>query len=96
VPEQILYNPRSDSLVVMTLSQAENALRFDEKGDLKETADKCANSRRRVLTDAQAKSLARVALRIRRVFGTKPQDIEWGIIGGRIYIVQSRPYILKN
>ncbi|MCV5111586.1 hypothetical protein OFM52_30500, partial [Escherichia coli] len=29
VPEQILYNPRSDSLVVMTLSQAENALRFD-------------------------------------------------------------------
>ncbi|MCV4608027.1 hypothetical protein OFB74_34520, partial [Escherichia coli] len=54
VPEQILYNPRSDSLVVMTLSQAENALRFDEKGDLKETADKCANSRRRVLTDAQA------------------------------------------
>jgi hypothetical protein len=96
VPEQILFNPRSNSLVVMTLSQAENALRFDENGDLKETADKCANSRRRVLTDQQARELARIALQIRRVFGSKPQDIEWGILGGRIYIVQSRPYILRN
>lgn len=96
VPEQILFNPRSNSLVVMTLSQAENALRFDENGDLKETADKCANSRRRVLTDQQARQLAQIALRIRRVFGSKPQDIEWGILGGRIYIVQSRPYIMRN
>jgi len=96
VPEQILFSPRSNSLTVMTLSQVENALRFDENGDLKETSDKCANSRRRVLTDAQARELARIALRIRRVFGSKPQDIEWGILGGRVYIVQSRPYIQRN
>jgi pyruvate,water dikinase len=94
IPEQILFNPRSNSVVVMTLSQQENALAFDEAGDLKETADKCAGAKKRVLTDLQARALARTAIAIRRAFGgKKEQDIEWGIMRGRIYIVQARPYI---
>ncbi|HEX6280378.1 MAG TPA: PEP/pyruvate-binding domain-containing protein, partial [Pyrinomonadaceae bacterium] len=93
LPEQILFNPKSNSVVVMTLSQQENALAFDEAGDLKSTTDKCANARKRVLTDLQARSLARTATRIRSVFGKEPQDIEWGILNGRVYIVQARPYI---
>jgi hypothetical protein len=97
IPEQILYNPKSNSVVVMTLSQQENALAFDPKGDLRETADRCASAKKRVLTDLQARSLARAAINIRRVFGGRvAQDIEWGIIGNRIYIVQSRPYIDKK
>lgn len=96
LPEQILFNPRSNSVIVMTLSQQESALAFDENGDLKETADKCANVRKRVLSDLQARTLAKTAIRIRGVFGKTPQDIEWGIMNGRIYIVQSRPYIDKN
>ena len=97
IPEQILFNPRSNSVVVMTLSQQENALEFDENGDLKETTDKCANAQKRVLTDLQARSLARSAVAIKRAFGgTREQDIEWGILNGRIYIVQARPYIEKQ
>ncbi len=96
LPEQILFNPRSNSVIVMTLSQQENALAFDENGDLKETADKCANAQKRVLSDLQARSLAKTAIRIRGVFGKQPQDIEWGILNGRLYIVQARPYIDKN
>jgi hypothetical protein len=98
IPEQILFNPRSNSVVVMTLSQQENALAFDEKGDLKETVDKCAAGvKKRVLTDIQARSLARAAINIRTAFGgKKEQDIEWGMIGNRIYVVQSRPYIDKK
>jgi phosphoenolpyruvate synthase/pyruvate phosphate dikinase len=80
----------------MTLSQQENALAFDENGDLKETADKCANAQKRVLSDLQARSLAKTAIRIRGVFGKQPLDIEWGILNGRLYIVQARPYIDKN
>lgn len=95
IPEQILFNPKSNSVVVMTLSQQENALEFDPKGDLTETTDKCAaGSRKRVLTDLQARSLATAAMRIRTAFGgKKEQDIEWGILNGRIYVVQARPYI---
>lgn len=98
VPEQILFNPKSNSVVVMTLSQQENALAFDENGDLKTTADKCAaTATKRVLNDAHARSLARAAISIRSAFGgRKEQDIEWGLIGNRIYVVQSRPYIDKK
>ena len=96
LPEQILFNPQSNSIVVMTLSQQESALAFDEDGDLRETSDKCANAQKRVLTDLQARALAKTAMNIKRAFGGKhEQDIEWGIMNGRIYIVQSRPYIDK-
>ena len=94
IPEQILFNPKSNSVAVMTLSQQENALKFDAAGDLKETADKCADAQNRVLTDMQARSLAKTAINIRRVFGGEnEQDIEWGIMNGRVYVVQARPYI---
>jgi phosphoenolpyruvate synthase/pyruvate phosphate dikinase len=98
VPEQVLYNPKSNSVVVMTLSQQKGALRFDENGDLKETTDVCAATKsKRVLSDIQSRSLAKAAIAIRTAFGgKKDQDIEWGLIGNRIYIVQSRPYIDKK
>ncbi len=98
MPEQILINPKSNAVIVMTLSDIKNSLRFDEKGDLKETNDNCANPKtKRILNDGQARSLAKTALNIRKVFGdAAPQDIEWGIINGKIYIVQSRPYIEKK
>lgn len=94
IPEQILFNPKSNSVILMTLSQQENSLTFDENGDLRETPDKCANPQsQRILTDAQVRMLAKTAITIRRVFGSrKEQDIEWGIMNGRIYIVQARPY----
>ncbi len=96
IPEQVLFNPKSNSVIVMTLSQQENALRFDDNGDLIETPDQCANADGRVLTDRQSRDLAKIALNIRRVFGNKKeQDIEWGILNGRIYVVQARPYIEK-
>ncbi len=96
LPEQILFNPKSNSVIVMTLSNQQNALAFDDSGDLKETADKCAGPRDRILSDQQARTLAQTATRIERAFGGKTQDIEWGILAGRIYIVQSRPYIDKK
>lgn len=96
LPEQILFNPKSNSVIVMTLSDQVNSLAFDVAGDLKETADKCANTQKRVLTDLQARNLAKTAINIRRVFGKKEQDIEWGIMNGRVYIVQARPYIDKK
>jgi len=96
IPEQLLFNPRSNSVVLMTLSDQKNALAFDEAGDLRVTTDKCANPEGRVLNDAQARALATTAKRIENVFGKGPQDIEWGMIAGRIYIVQARPYLDKN
>ncbi|HJS50540.1 MAG TPA: PEP/pyruvate-binding domain-containing protein [Pyrinomonadaceae bacterium] len=96
IPEQLLFSQTSNSVAVMTLSDQKNALAFDQAGDLRVTTDKCADRSGRVLNDIQARSLAAAATRIQSVFGRKPQDIEWGIMAGRIYIVQARPYIDKN
>ncbi|MGI8883123.1 MAG: PEP/pyruvate-binding domain-containing protein, partial [Pyrinomonadaceae bacterium] len=97
IPEQIMFNPKSNSVILMTISQQQNSLVFDEGGGLIEKTDQCANTQsKRILTDLQARSLAKIALNIRRVFGgKKEQDIEWGIMNGRIYVVQARPYIEK-
>ncbi len=94
IPEQILLNPKSNSVIVMTLSQQESSLKFDDNGDLKETPDKCSSKQnQRILTDLQARALSKAALNIKRIFGNKrEQDIEWGILNGIIYIVQARPY----
>lgn len=98
IPEQVLFNFDSNSVIVKTLSQQENALEFDTKtGDLKTTTDKCANAQKRVLSDPEVRSLARTAEGIKKAFGgEKDQDIEWGIMNGRLYIVQARPYIDKK
>lgn len=98
LPEQVLFNPRSNSVIVMTLSQVENALVFDDKGGLKTRNDKCANKNtRRILTDAQVRSISKAAIRIRTIFGgKKEQDIEWGLVGAQLYVVQARPYIEKK
>ncbi|MEO6588470.1 MAG: PEP/pyruvate-binding domain-containing protein [Pyrinomonadaceae bacterium] len=93
IPEQILINPRSNSVIVMTLSQQESSLKFDDNGDLVETPDKCSNRQNRILTNLQARALSRAALSIKRAFGNKrEQDIEWGILNGVVYVVQARPY----
>jgi pyruvate,water dikinase len=44
----------------------------------------------RLLSDDTLSELARVATRISRHFG-QPQDIEWALSGGRLYVVQARP-----
>jgi len=44
----------------------------------------------RVLTDEQILEVARLGLRVEDHYG-KPQDTEWAIADGRVYLVQSRP-----
>jgi pyruvate,water dikinase len=42
------------------------------------------------LTDEQALEVARIATRIEAHCGS-PQDVEWGIAGGQLYLLQTRP-----
>ena len=44
----------------------------------------------RVLTDDELRHLVDLGNKIERHFGC-PQDIEWGVEGGKIYLLQSRP-----
>jgi rifampicin phosphotransferase len=93
VPEQVLYNPKSNAVQILTLSQQNSVLKFGDGGDLIETDE---TFERRVLNDKNVRELVKTAGQIKRIFGNKKeQDIEWGIMGGKVYILQSRPYIEK-
>ncbi|HXG91136.1 MAG TPA: PEP/pyruvate-binding domain-containing protein [Blastocatellia bacterium] len=90
VAEQVIYRPRSNTLQVLTRSDEDTMLAFDERGGVKEVKIETA---RAVLTDEMVRRLARAALQIKQVFGGRDQDIEWVYARGKLFIVQSRPYI---
>ena len=90
IPEQIIYRPQTNTVRVLSRSNEDTLLTFDDKGGIKEIQ---TFPDRAVLTDATARKLARAALAIKRHFGGREQDIEWVIVKDEVYIVQSRPYI---
>ncbi|MCA1633186.1 MAG: PEP/pyruvate-binding domain-containing protein [Acidobacteria bacterium] len=90
IPEQIIYLPRANAVKVLTRSEEDSLLTFDETGGVREIP---ITGERAVLTDAVVRRLARAASLIKGVFGGKEQDIEWVFMRGQIYIVQSRPYV---
>jgi rifampicin phosphotransferase len=47
--------------------------------------------RARALSDEQVRSLAEIADRVEALFGGVPQDVEWCIAQGALYVVQARP-----
>jgi len=90
IPEQIIYAPAADTVKVLTRSDEDTLLTFDERGGVREVS---IDGSRAVLTDEMVRRLARAAALIKGVFRGREQDIEWVYMGGRIYIVQSRPYV---
>jgi hypothetical protein len=93
IPEQVLFNPKSNAVQVLTLTKQDAVIIFDENGGLVESKE---TAKRRVLNDRNVRELVKTAMAIKRVFGgKKEQDIEWGIMNGKIYIVQARPYFEK-
>ena len=90
VAEQAIYHPRLGTIQMLTRSDEDTMLAFDEHGGVKEVT---IEQQRRVLTDAMLRRLANASLQIKRVFGGRDQDIEWVYRQGQLYIVQSRPYI---
>lgn len=90
IAEQVVYRPRALAVQVLTRSEEDSLLTFDEQGGVKEIP---IGGERVVLNDAVIRRLAAAAISIKRVFGGKDQDIEWAYMKGQIYIVQSRPFI---
>lgn len=90
VAEQVIYNPRSNAIRVLTRSDEDTKLVFDERGGVKEVK---IEERRAVLTDAMIRRLARAAIALKRVFAGRDQDTEWLYARGLLHIVQSRPFI---
>src|SRR5215203_2835447 len=90
IAEQVIFRPRTNAVQVLTRSAEDSLLTFDANGGVKEVP---ITGDRVVLTDEVIRRLVRAAKGIKRVFGSRDQDIEWAYMKGQIYIVQSRPFI---
>ena len=90
IAEQVVFRPWANAVQVLTRSEEDSLLTFDANGGVKEIP---ISGERAVLTDEVVRRLAAAAVRIKRLFGGKDQDIEWAYMKGQIYIVQSRPFI---
>ena len=90
IAEQVVFRPIANSVQVLTRSEEDSLLTFDERGGIKELP---ISGERVVLTDEAVRRLAAAAEKIKSVFHGKDQDIEWAFMKGQIYIVQARPYI---
>jgi rifampicin phosphotransferase len=90
IAEQVIFIPIANAVQVLTRSEEDSLLTFDEHGGIKEIP---ISGERIVLTDDVVRRLAAAAASIKRIFHGKDQDIEWAYMKGQVYIVQSRPYI---
>ena len=90
IAEQVVYRPLGKAVQVLTRSEEDSLLTFDENGGIKEIP---IAGERAVLSDDVVRRLAAAADEIKRTFGGKDQDIEWAYMKGQIYIVQARPFI---
>lgn len=90
IAEQVVFRPIANSVQVLTRSEEDSLLTFDDRGGIREIP---ISGGRAVLTDEVIRRLAAAAAGIKKVFGGKDQDIEWAFMKGQVYIVQSRPYI---
>lgn len=90
IAEQVVFRPVANATQVLTRSEEDSLLTFDEHGGVKEIP---ISGERVVLTDELIRRLAGAAAQIKRVFRNRDQDIEWAYLRGQLYIVQARPYI---
>jgi len=90
IAEQVVFRPRADAVQVLTRSEEDSLLTFDEHGGVREVS---IADERAVLTDPVIRRLAAAGSNIKKVFGGKDQDIEWAYMKGQLYIVQARPFI---
>jgi len=93
VAEQVIYRPIANAVQVLTRSEEDSLLTFDENGGIKEIP---ISGERAVLTDDVVRRLAAAAAKTKDVFRERDQDIEWAYMKGQIYIVQARPFISGN
>ena len=89
VAEQAVYNRRNDAVQRLSSSNETTALQLDENGGVREVPITGGN----VMNHDQIRRLDQVGQQIKQLFGNGEQDIEWAFAGGKLVILQARPYL---
>jgi len=88
-PDTIVIDKRTGAIASQEIASKEVMTVRLESGTREEPVP-AGKRRRAALEPAQAAELARLGVKIERLYG-QPMDIEWAMCGGQIFIVQARP-----
>jgi pyruvate,water dikinase len=91
-PDSFLIDKRNFTMLEREIYPKELAVFPHPEGGGGVIEEKLAYDRQRAasLTDEQALDVARLAAKVETHYGS-PQDIEWGLYHGQLYLLQSRP-----
>jgi pyruvate,water dikinase len=89
-PDQYIVNKKSGKIVSKYISKQDWQLTLAGKINVSRKYQKAQK-----LTNKQAIEVAEMGMKVEKHYG-RPQDLEWGIEGGKLFIVQSRPVTTLN
>jgi pyruvate,water dikinase len=89
-PDRFVIQRDTEQVVERSISTKSVETAFSPTGSPVEQPVPPARADKPSISDATAQKLARLALKVERLFGT-PQDIEWAMAGPTLFILQSRP-----
>ena len=89
-PDKYIFDQRSERVVDVLVSNKKVEIIADGDHGTKIVEVPGARQDAQVLSDAEIKKLAMYGKIAENHYGI-PQDVEWSIVGGTIYILQSRP-----
>ena len=90
-PDNYVFDRTDDELADVTVATKKvMCVRDDETGETVEHAVPDEKQDRRVLADEEIRALRDLGERVEDHYGG-PQDVEWAIVDGDIYMLQSRP-----
>ncbi|SEH38829.1 phosphoenolpyruvate synthase [Halopenitus malekzadehii] len=90
-PDNYVYDRAQGAVADVTVADKKTLMEKDpETGETveREVAEDRRNER--VLSDAEIESLVELGERVEDHYG-EPQDVEWAIVGGEVFMLQSRP-----
>ena len=91
VPESLLVSWYNHGIRVLSRSDEDTQLVFDERGGVREVPN--PHKGKPVLTNKMAIDLADTGRRLSLLFKNPKLDIEWVYAGSELYIVQTRPLV---
>lgn len=91
VPESLIVSWYNHGIRVLSRSDEDTKLVFDDKGGVHEVPN--PNKGKPVLTNKRAIKLVDTAHRLTKLFKNPKLDIEWVFVDDDLYIVQTRPLV---
>ncbi|HJJ54742.1 MAG TPA: phosphoenolpyruvate synthase [Methanocorpusculum sp.] len=89
-PDNYVFDRNTQKISNITIAEKSVEIIPDGKKGTKVCEVPADRKNARVLSDAEVKELASFAIKSEEHY-KNPQDMEWGIVDGKIYILQSRP-----